>query len=374
MTATIVRPIAGRDELDLFNQFPYVLNQELEADLEAGRRRPEWLWIALQGNRVVARLAWWARGPADTPQVLDLFDIADQSTVDINAVELGAHLLRTAFAATLTDGVAPPGYLRFLPPGWREEEAERRQVEDRMAALEETGARLLVERLRVQWTAGGPVPTPNGRLTFAPADRAELIAAMIRVLDATLDAHSRRDLTRHSPEQVAAAQYDGEFCTYDCPRDWWRIGRRSDGEPVGFVVPARNSYHAIIAYIGVLPEHRGRGYIDDLLAEGTRILATTGVPRIRASTDVDNRPMARAFARAGYETFERQINMTWDSLYPGSAGPVQGDLLPVQPPQLGRVLAPLVDRGLGPVSKVDIELLADHAVVRAVDAHDRLVR
>jgi RimJ/RimL family protein N-acetyltransferase len=60
----------------------------------------------------------------------------------------------------------------------------------------------------------------------------------------------------------------------------------------------RNSYHPIIAYIGVLPAHRGTGYIDDLLAEGTRILAAHDVPRIRAAIDLDNVPMARAFQRA----------------------------------------------------------------------------
>ena len=36
-----------------------------------------------------------------------------------------------------------------------------------------------------------------------------------------------------------------------------------------------------------------------------------GVPRIRASTDVANAPMARAFARAGYVTSERRLDMTW---------------------------------------------------------------
>jgi RimJ/RimL family protein N-acetyltransferase len=39
--------------------------------------------------------------------------------------------------------------------------------------------------------------------------------------------------------------------------------------------------------------------------------AAQDVPRIRAATDVGNAPMAAAFARAGYVTFERQIDMTW---------------------------------------------------------------
>jgi hypothetical protein len=46
-------------------------------------------------------------------------------------------------------------------------------------------------------------------------------------------------------------------------------------------------------------------------AEGTRILARHEVPRIRASTDLGNTPMAKAFQRAGYVNFEREIKMTW---------------------------------------------------------------
>jgi RimJ/RimL family protein N-acetyltransferase len=74
---------------------------------------------------------------------------------------------------------------------------------------------------------------------------------------------------------------------------------------------ARNDYNPIIRYLGVVPAHRGNGYIDDVLAEGTRILAAQNVPRIRAATDLGNTPMAGAFERAGYVNFERSINMTW---------------------------------------------------------------
>ncbi|REE65365.1 hypothetical protein BX257_8091 [Streptomyces sp. 3212.3] len=48
---TTIRPITGREELDLFNQLPYILNEELADDLVQGRRRPEWMWVALQGDR-----------------------------------------------------------------------------------------------------------------------------------------------------------------------------------------------------------------------------------------------------------------------------------------------------------------------------------
>jgi RimJ/RimL family protein N-acetyltransferase len=77
------------------------------------------------------------------------------------------------------------------------------------------------------------------------------------------------------------------------------------------VIRARNDYNPIIAYLAVLPEHRGNGYVNDILAEGTRILAQHEIPRIRASTDLGNTPMANAFQRAGYVNFERVIKMTW---------------------------------------------------------------
>ncbi|MFE5812764.1 hypothetical protein [Streptomyces sp. NPDC056479] len=52
---------------------------------------------------------------------------------------------------------------------------------------------------------------------------------------------------------------------------------------MGFVIPARNGYNSIIAYLAVLPARRGHGYIDEILAEGTRVLAEQKVPRIRTS-------------------------------------------------------------------------------------------
>jgi len=51
----------------------------------------------------------------------------------------------------------------------------------------------------------------------------------------------------------------------------------------------------------VVPEHRGLGYVDDLLGECTRVLAVEqDAEQIVANTDVGNVPMAAAFTRAGY--------------------------------------------------------------------------
>ncbi|MGF0174142.1 GNAT family N-acetyltransferase [Streptomyces sp. Marseille-Q5077] len=307
-----MRPINGREELDLFSQLPYALNEELADDLASGRRRPEWMWVAQRGDRLLARAAWWSRPGRDTPLILDVLDI-DDSAPDPDRLDIGVRLLRTAMAAVLPDSSRPPEYSRFIPPDWRDNAATRQLVEDRMTVLERTGARLFVERLRLEWKPTSPVPGPSERLLFRPVqDAGELVALMAPVLDGTLDAHSRDDLTRMTAQEAATQHYEDELARYSSPRDWWRIATLPQGEPVGFVVPAHNGYNPIIAYVAVLPAHRGHGYIDDVLAEGTRILAEQGVPRIRAATDLGNVPMANAFRRARYVNFEREINMTWN--------------------------------------------------------------
>ncbi|WP_326554269.1 GNAT family N-acetyltransferase [Micromonospora sp. NBC_01813] len=300
-----LRPITGPDELDLFNHLPYVLNDELAEDLAAGRRHPQWLWLALRGDRVVARAGWWSRAGDQHPQLMDIFDITDD-------IDDGVRLLAAALPAVVPAGTTPPEYGRHVPPDWRDQPATRLAVEDRMRALERFGARLFVERLRLQWRPGTPIPEPSGQLFFRPVrDAGELIELMTLVLDGTLDAYSRDDLTRMTARQAAVDQYHNELERFASPREWWRIATLPDGEPVGFVIPAHNGYNPIIAYVAVLPAHRGHGHIDEVLAAGTSVLAAQNVPRIRAATDVGNTPMAAAFARAGYVTFERQIDMTW---------------------------------------------------------------
>ncbi|MDH6108880.1 RimJ/RimL family protein N-acetyltransferase [Kitasatospora sp. MAP12-15] len=302
------RPISGPEEVELFNRLDYVFNHEVVADLASGSRRAAWSWVALDAEgRLLARVAWWCRPQGTAPLLLDIFDYLPGQDA------IGAALLRTALAAVVPVGSAPPKYSRFLPADWRADPAVRSAVEGRFGVLEELGARLFVERLRLQWTSGTPVPAPTGRLAFRPVDgEAELVDLLSELLTDTLDVYSLDDLSRMTARQTAQSQYDDEFAGYSSPRDWWRVAILPEtGEPVGLVIAARNQYRPIIAYIGVLPAHRGRGYIDDILAEGTRVLATTAPECIRASTDVGNVPMAAAFARAGYDVFERELLMTW---------------------------------------------------------------
>lgn len=314
LTSVSYRPLTGPEEIDLFCRLSYVLDHELTDDFAGGCRRPEWAWVALDGDRLLARLAWWTTPGGDVPLQFDFFDV-DDTLPQADRDEIGLRLFKTATATVFPAGAKLPEYGRFVPPDWHEDPAAREVVESRTRVLESTGARLLVERLRLQWTPSSLIPEAKGRLVFRPvADCEDLLALMAPVMEGTLDAHGQAHLASGlSPREAAERHYDGEFARFKSPHEWWRIAELTDGGgPVGFVVPARNSYHPIIAYIGVLPAHRGNGYIDEILAEGTRILAAEGVDRIRASTDLGNVPMAKSFARAGYVNFERSLNLVWD--------------------------------------------------------------
>lgn len=310
----VIRPLAGSDELDLFQRLDYVLDHELADDLATGRRRPDWMWVALRGDRLLGRISWWTGRPGTAPQALDFFDLDPALPAD-EAAGIGRRLLETATEAVVPAGAPRPEFGRFMPADWREVPETRAHLETLFGVLTDSGARPLVERLRLEWRAGAPVPEPRGRLVFRPVrDREDLLALMTPVMEGTLDAHGQADLASGlSPREAAELHYDDELAHYTTPRAWWRIAELAEtGEPVGFVVPARNNYHPIIAYVGVLPAQRGNGYIDDILAEGTRVLAAEGVPNIRAATDVGNVPMAKSFARAGYVNFERAVNYVWD--------------------------------------------------------------
>ena len=86
-------------------------------------------------------------------------------------------------------------------------------------------------------------------------------------------------------------------------------------------MPAEPPDFLTIFYVGVVPEMRVRGYVDDLLATGTTtLLAARAKGRnekpLRADTDVANAPMAAAFERAGWARFagrrEYSVGLTSD--------------------------------------------------------------
>jgi RimJ/RimL family protein N-acetyltransferase len=67
----------------------------------------------------------------------------------------------------------------------------------------------------------------------------------------------------------------------------------------------------VIAYVGVVPAQRGRGYVSELLAEMMWMLSEFAPgEEVGADTDMGNVPMAAAFGRAGFRVTDERIVMT----------------------------------------------------------------
>ncbi|MDG4793518.1 GNAT family N-acetyltransferase [Micromonospora sp. WMMD1082] len=299
MTDLVIRPLAAGEE-DLFESLPdpglvgFAAFGDTYTDMAAASQyRPEWTWVALRDNVVVARAAWWAGPKDDKPLALDWFDFTDQNAA--------VQLLRTA--------PLHAEYSLLLPTGWREDPAVRQQAQSRIDAATAAGLSPLVERYRYRWTPNCGVPQRPGRLEFRPEpDDAAIFDVFRRIHQGSLDAHARRTITSSGLD--AAAQEALNYLRWKpSPRDWWRLAYTPAGELVGLSVPSRNYGDPVIGYIAVVPEHRGHGYAYDLLVEATHMLANEGADRIVAATDQTNHPMAAAFAKAGYPIVQERIDL-----------------------------------------------------------------
>ncbi len=273
-------------------------------ELEAGRFRNEWTWIAEDRGRVRARAVWWGRADGALSLALDCVwvDASVDDPVALARVVVGAGLdaLRTAGV-----GEAPRFELR-LPASWRADPRLVSGVDWRRRLAATVGLGDELERLQLEWVAGTPVPPPSGRLRFSPADDDAFLDVFRRVAAGSLDVATRRAVGADGDE--AAARDDLRFYrAAPGDRAWWRVAHDADGAVAGFVIPSATEAGPNVGYLGVVPEARGRRHVDDLLAAATRFHASRGAERISATTDATNLPMAAAFSRHGYRVSEHRL-------------------------------------------------------------------
>jgi RimJ/RimL family protein N-acetyltransferase len=289
-----------------------------------GEYRPEWTWIAEQpgssgtressgtgessDGRVLAVGIWWGHPGQAAPETLDgLFAHDDLPPRDRAAV--AAELIAAAHRAFTAAGGPVPDFHLMLPGDWRGQHAVVTALTWRWEAAVRAGLTEELERLRFEWTKAAGVPATEGRLTFRAEPDDEVFVELFRaVLEGSLDATTTKAASALGPQTQARLDVAFYRDKMHGDRDWWRIAQTRDGQPVGFGVPSRNAEVPVVGYLGVLPEHRGHGYIGDILAEITRILvAEAGADTIQADTDLANQPMAAAFERAGYRNFARRV-------------------------------------------------------------------
>ncbi|MGW5160927.1 GNAT family N-acetyltransferase [Nonomuraea wenchangensis] len=270
--------------------------ERLLSFLESGNYRHEWIWVAEENGEIMARAVWWGSPDAGKPLALDCLYV--HPSVD-DPIGLTADLLAHAHAAYDDK----PAYHVFVSNGWRDDPKTAAAIAWRRTAAGRAGLTEELERLRYEWTAEAEVPKPSGRLEFRGEDDDEVfVEAFRRVAVGTLDHHTREALLTMDP--VAQAREDvAGYRSMPGDRSWWRLAYLGDGDLAGVALPSANSGGPVVGYLGVVPEHRGRGYVDDLLGEIIRSHAERGVQRIVADTDAGNVSMARAFERAGYRNF-----------------------------------------------------------------------
>ncbi|MEW2139162.1 GNAT family N-acetyltransferase [Streptomyces sp. NPDC005409] len=274
--------------------------EKVREELAGNRFRPEWTWFAEDADgEVLARALWWGRADSERPIALDCLQV-QASVADPAAVAAGLLAAGHAAFGNL------PDYNISLPRGWRDEPELAAAVAWRQEAAYRTGLTREIERLRYEWTPAAGTTEPTGRLVYRDGTDEEFLDAFVRLSAGSLDLHTQTELQSMDAEQLA--REDVEFYL-DCPgeRSWWRLAHLPDGTLAGMAIPSATPYHRNVGYLGVVPEQRGQGLIDEILGEITRFHASQGAERITATTDSVNAPMAAAFDRAGYQVTEIRL-------------------------------------------------------------------
>ncbi|WP_248704009.1 GNAT family N-acetyltransferase [Curtobacterium sp. MWU13-2055] len=262
--------------------------------------RPGWSWLAERDGRPVARALWWGGADAEVPSTLDDLLVAPDVPED-EQVAIAAGLITAGTAAF----GARPEWIVDVAVDWHDDPEAVAAVSWRTAAARAAGLGRSTERVSVAWTPDHGVPMPSS-LRFRSGDDDEFVDLFARVAVGSLDAHTVASVDELGPRGAAAD--DLEFYrSLPGSRDGWRVALDPDGLVVGFVLATRTAYDAAISFIGVLPQHRGRGVVDGLLTEGLRVHAEAGEPKVVGTTDAANTPMRRAFERAGFVVTRRRI-------------------------------------------------------------------
>lgn len=303
-----IRPI-GADELDVFveacgTSHRKEVEQYVQSMFAAGAMRPEWCFVVEEEGLPLGRVAFWTLPGADRPLALVLLDVPWEG--EYRAV--GGHLLGEVLQRARALGAAEIEHVVDAPPMHPQ---FQHAPERRAGLLEGAGFALKRETIRFEWR-GERSPVLRGRLVFRALEEVgegAFVDAMERVSEGTLDREIRAQRERLGPQGAAR----GFFRDASRVRDpsWWRLAYAPNGELVGLVMPAAPPGFLTVFYVGVVPEMRGRGYVDDLLAAGTATLLDARAEggdekHLRADTDVDNAPMAAAFGRAGWGEFARR--------------------------------------------------------------------
>jgi RimJ/RimL family protein N-acetyltransferase len=274
-----------------------------------GYYRDDWTWVDEENGVIRALAIWWGGPGEELPFSIDgLYYVGDDDPVPV-----WTDLIKHALASRPADAERPE-YHFFLASDWQDQPDIVAALEPRAQAAAAAGLTAITDRLRYEWKPEYGLPPRSTRLRFEPADDEAFVDVFMKVSQGSLDAATAREIARVGVEAAAREELDVYKSMPNSDRAWWRLAYNDDrgggvgkesstAKLIGFAIPSANASGPTVGYLGVLPEHRGHRYIDELLAEITHLHAELGAEHIRADTDFGNVPMAKSFERTGYRNF-----------------------------------------------------------------------
>jgi ribosomal protein S18 acetylase RimI-like enzyme len=278
------------------------LEEYLAGLLERRCTTPRWCLVGLEADRPVARAALWALPGHETPTDIVLIetDWDDRELSDGRALLSSVHDLAVAHGAdALSHHVDTP----TGPPQYQE------RPEARVRLLAECGYELLRDGVRWRYSGSCADETRKaGPLLFRSVrDVGEdaFVEAMASTYKGTRDSWINSLVAEHGLLGAARADFL-DYQGLEHSPEWWELAYTEDGALAGVIIAARNPSSAVIAYVGVVPEQRGRRLAQALVRRGTEQLLASGADEIGGDCDRDNLAMVKAFQRAGFEQVARR--------------------------------------------------------------------
>lgn len=293
-----VRSVNDVDEFVGVPGDPEDYTDTVEGLWASGESRPDWCFLIEDGHTTVGRIGFLVSPTVSDPSWLG----------SLPAEELFIYGLRLPWEGDyLTPG------RQLIAEATRAVAAELPEVmevrinnsihdfaPERAHLMTDIGMELFQEKDGFFWADDGHLAEPGDRLAFrsiADIGVDAYRAVMAPCGEGTLDRNDRYYWTGCGPDNWAA-----QMTEYLAGEDthMWLVGYRND-EPVGYVaVVGVEDWGSTIAHVGVVPRHRGHGYIHDLLATGTAAAQRSGITTMLSDVDILNQPMLTAMQHAGH--------------------------------------------------------------------------
>ncbi|MDQ2674588.1 MAG: GNAT family N-acetyltransferase [Chloroflexota bacterium] len=258
-----------------------------------GSSRPDWTLVAEDGGTTVGRVALLAEPLGCGLPIREgrLAALWVHERTDAGARAVRALVERVSELAR--------GEVPFIE---RRLNAERDgDIGFWQSALTDAGFSLFQEKRGFVWTdTGQELPAPE-RLVLRSVRETGVdayAAAMAATIPGTLDGNDQFYLELCGPEgwgrEMVGALEEGD-------EDGWLLAYEPDGNRAGYVAVGRfEEGVGTIVHIGVAPERRGRGYVDELLRAANRAARQRGYGSVLSDVDVANAPMLAAMERNGH--------------------------------------------------------------------------